>query len=383
MNTNRYSPQAGAAPRTALIVGGGLIGCAIAYELGKAGYRCTVLDKGPLLQEASTAAAGMLGAQVELHHPGPFYAFCRYSLSLYRAWTEELERISGVSVEYRDEGILRAAFTEADELELRGRLSWMQDARWLDRDELLAAEPELSPDVRGGLQLPADHQLHPRRLAQALKAALVRQGCELRENTPVFELTRASGNGRVTGVRTAEGTLDASLVVLSAGAWSPGLADAIGLRLPIFPVKGQCISLRPSAPISRFTLFTQGCYIVPKEDGTCLVGATQVEAGFDKRATAAAVGELHARAARLLPALADAELADTWAGLRPGTRDGLPFLGWCPDAPGLMIATGHYRNGILLAPATGRIVRELADGETPEVALDAFAPGRATDPALI
>ncbi|AFH60908.2 glycine oxidase ThiO [Paenibacillus caseinilyticus] len=374
MNTKHLTPSAGR-PK-AIIIGGGVIGCAAAFELSEAGFDCTVLDKGRLCSEATTAAAGMLGAQVETHHPGPFYELCRISQGMYRRWTDALEHTGGVSTEYIAEGILRAALTEEDEQELRSRLAWIQDARWCTPDELRELEPALSPKVRGGLHFPADHQVHPAALARALKAALVKQGCTIREETPVFRLLKDTRSGRITGVQTAEGPLYADTVVLAAGAWSPALTEPLGLPLPMFPVKGQCISVKPQAPLTQSTVFTKGCYIVPKADGSCLVGATQVEAGFDKRATAAVIADLHARASALLPALADAEFLSTWAGLRPGTRDGLPFMGTWETAPGLIFATGHYRNGILLAPAAGRIVRQLALGEKPLLDLAPFDPAR-------
>ncbi|CAG7625959.1 Glycine oxidase [Paenibacillus solanacearum] len=372
---NKQTSAAGTHP-TALIIGGGVIGCAAAYELGKAGFRCTVLDKGGLAEEASTAAAGMLGAQVETHQPGPFYEMCRASLRMYRDWTDELEQVSGISVQYRTEGILRAALTAEDEQELRGRLAWIQEAAWLGPDEMLRLEPALSPAIRGGLHLPADHQVQPVSLAAALKAALVNQGCLLREWTPAIRLLTEPGTGRVAGVQTSEGPLYADLTVLAAGAWTPGLTEPIGLPLPMFPVKGQCIAVRTDAPLIRSTVFTKGCYIVPKLDGSYIIGASQLEAGFDKRLHTQTIAELYAKAAELLPRMAEAEFVRTWAGLRPGTRDALPFLGAWDGAPGLLLATGQFRNGILLAPVTGRLVKQAALGEQPLLDLTPYAPSR-------
>ncbi|MCZ8511998.1 glycine oxidase ThiO [Paenibacillus filicis] len=376
MSTNSNTHANGNASSKALIIGGGVIGCSIAYELGKAGFHCTILDKGALLQEASTAAAGMLGAQVETHHPGSFYELCRASQALYPEWVEELEQASCLSVQYIREGVLRAALTQEDEKELRSRLPWIRQAEWLETEAMLQLEPELSPFIRGGLHLPADHQVHPVWLARALRASIVRQGCRILEWTPAFSLVSAP-NGRVTGVRTSEGTLESDLVILSAGAWSPALTAPLGLQLPMFPVKGQCISVKTEAPLIRSTVFTKGCYVVPKLDGSYIIGATQVEAGFDKRATTGVIADLHDRASALLPRIADSEFLGTWAGLRPGTQDGLPFLGAWEEAPGLIFATGHYRNGILLAPVTGRIIRQVVLAEKPELDLSLFEPSRA------
>lgn len=363
---------------TAMIIGGGVIGCAAAYELSKAGFACTLLDKGAINQEASTAAAGMLGAQVETHQSGPFYELCRQSQEIYKAWIDELEHISGVTAQYIGKGILRAALTEEDELELRSRLPWIQNADWLKPEEMRRMEPELSPAVRGGLHFYADHQVHPVWLAKSLGAAIVRQGCRIREWTPVFKLLTDPATGRICGVQTSEGPLYADIVVLSSGAWSPALTGPLGIKLDVFPVKGQCISVKTGAPIIRSTVFTHGCYIVPKLDGSYLIGATQVEAGFDKQVTVSAIAELHGKAAALLPRMEEAEFISSWAGLRPGTRDGLPFLGAADEHPGLIFATGHYRNGILLAPITGRIVAQIATGEKPLLDLKPYSPMRAT-----
>ncbi|WP_235941229.1 glycine oxidase ThiO [Paenibacillus puerhi] len=370
------SGRSGLETPTALIIGSGVIGAASAYELGKAGFACTLLDKGGWSLEASTAAAGMLGAQVEIHRDGPFYELCRASLGMYREWVRELEDWSGIPTQYIAEGILRAAMTDEDEAELRSRLPWMRDADWMSAEELLRVESELSPAVRGGLYLPADHQVHPVWLAKSLKAAISRQGCLIKEWTPATKLL-TDETGRVCGADTPEGELYADLVVLAAGAWSSPLAETLGLKLPIFPVKGQCISVRTDAPLIRATVFTKGCYIVPKSDGTYIIGATQQQVGFDKRAKVSAIADLHEKAAALLPRMADAEFVSTWTGLRPGTEDELPFIGAWEGAPGLIFATGHYRNGILLAPITGRLVAQLAQGSATELDLAPFAPARA------
>ncbi|GCL70971.1 glycine oxidase ThiO [Paenibacillus naphthalenovorans] len=361
---------------TAIIIGGGVIGCAAAFELSKAGYACTLLDKGAIHQEASTAAAGMLGAQVEIHQPGPFYELCRQSQEIYKAWIDELEQIGGVTAQYIGKGILRAALTEEDELELRSRLSWIQNADWMKPEDMRRIEPELSAEVRGGLHFHADHQVHPVWLAKSLSAAIVRQGCRIREWTPVFKLLTEPGTGRICGVQTSEGPLYADIVVLASGAWSPALTGPLGIKLDMFPVKGQCISVKTGAPIIRSTVFTHGCYIVPKLDGSYIIGATQAEAGFDKQVTVKAIAELHGKAAALLPRIEEAEFISSWAGLRPGTRDGLPYLGETSELPGLIFATGHYRNGILLAPVTGRIVAQIAAGDKPLEDLKPFSPMR-------
>ncbi|PZE21019.1 glycine oxidase ThiO [Paenibacillus xerothermodurans] len=360
--------------KSAIIIGGGIIGCSIALELSLAGIRCALIDKGALNQEASTAAAGMLGAQVETHHPGPFYQLCRLSQALYREWSIKLLTIGGISPQYIAEGILRAALTPEDESELQSRLSWIEDAEWFSAREMRVREQAITPDVLGGLYLRRDHQVHPIHLAQSLTAALHKLDCEIREWTPALSLIERGGH--IRGVRTTDGELFADHIILSAGAWGSALTEPFGLSLPLFPVKGQCISLKTAAPVIRSTVFFKECYVVPKEDGTMIVGATQEEAGFDKRCHASVIGSLHTSASRLIPELEHAEFVRTWAGLRPGTRDGLPYIGRPAALPGLITATGHYRNGILLAPATGRLIKQLVLDEQPDMDLGAFAPDR-------
>ncbi|NOU98021.1 glycine oxidase ThiO [Paenibacillus sp. LMG 31456] len=364
--------------RSALIIGGGIIGCSIAFELLRAGIQVTLIDKGALNKEASTAAAGMLGAQVEMHHPGAFYELCEWSQQLYHKWTEDLLQTGGISPQYIEKGILRAAFTEEDELELRSRLPWIHNAEWLTSKEMRTIEPGLSRDIRGGLRFQQDHQVHPVQLALALQASILRLGCEIREWTPAFSLIEH--NGRIQGVRTADGELLADQVILASGAWASALTEPFGLKLQLFPVKGQCISLRTAAPIISSTVFTKGCYIVPKLDGSMIIGATQEECGYDKRCHASVIGSLHSAATQLLPELDHAEFVSTWAGLRPGTPDGLPYMGQSVKMPGLIIAAGHYRNGILLAPATGKLIKQLIMDEPTSINLSSFTPDRVLAP---
>ncbi|TBL81150.1 glycine oxidase ThiO [Paenibacillus thalictri] len=362
-------------PTSAVIIGGGIIGGSIALELAKQHIRVTLLDKGEFAKEASTAAAGMIGAQVEIHQPGPFYELCKASQRLYEQWTRELHELSGVSPQYINKGIVRVALNDEDEAELKSRLPWI-DGKWITAAQAKSLEPGITGQVRGGVHFAQDHQIHPLHLARALRGALSRLGVSIREWTPALRLI--VDNGRVTGVRTTDGDLYADEVVLAAGAWSPALLEPLPVHLPVFPVRGQCISVRMQAPAISATVFTKGCYIVPKLDGTLTIGATQEEAGFVKKPTVAVISELHAKACQLVPALSEAEFVATWTGLRPGTPDGLPYMGRLAEAPGLTIATGHFRNGILLAPVTGLLMQELVTGQTPSLDLAPYAPSRAS-----
>lgn len=362
----------------AAIAGGGIIGLSVAYELAKTGRKVAVVDRGPLHGEAVSAAAGMLGAEAESHHGGAFFEMCKWSRGLYRSWAEELKDRSGVSIEYVPEGIIRAALDEADEAELLARAAWNSEAEWLSPEEIVRMEPEVaSGELRGGYYFRHDHQVHPLRLATALRRACAALDVAFHEDRPVTSLLK-EGN-RVTGLQTSAGPIFAQQTVVAAGSWSSSLLSPHGIDLPVFPVKGQCYSVAPEKPLTRRTLFVQGCYLVPKMDGTIWVGATQEEAGYDKTPTVGAMAALHAKAVRLLPAMERARFVRTWAGLRPGTPDGLPWIGFVPGVDGLLVATGHYRNGILLAPATGRLVKELASGEPCSFPIDHCSPARSAD----
>lgn len=358
-------------PRDVLIIGGGIIGCSIAIELANKGITSTIVDKGNLLEEASTAAAGMLGAHVELHSPGPLFELCKKSRNLYRTWTDELTALSGISAQYIEQGILRTAFTEEDEAELRSRLPWIGDLQWLSTEEIRRIEPAITKEIRGGLYFNNNHQIQPRCLAASLKSALAKLECTIKPNTPVIGLIEKNGN--IIGVRTTEGNLYADAVILSAGAWSSFLLEPLGVEIPIFPVKGQCYSIKPASMPIKETVFTKGCYLVPKMDGSLLIGASQQQVGFNKQPTLEAIQSLHETATTLVPALKEAEFLTTWTGLRPGTPDGLPYMGQAPGIKQLFVATGHYRNGILLAPITGRIMAELVGNGTTEIDLTPFS----------
>ena len=363
------------------IIGGGLIGCASAYYLTRAGLKVTVLDQGRLGSEASWAGAGMLGAQVELAEPTPAVSLAIPSRAMYPDLAKTLREETGIDIGYQAGGIMLVALTEADAEQYQARLRWQVGqglrAEWLTPGETRELEPELKGDFLGALHLPDDHQVSSPLVAQALAAAARRRGAILREGARVHGfLTEGS---RVIGVRTATGDLVAEWVVLAAGAWSGALAAKIGLDLPVRPVKGQMLALRmPWLPAGR-TIFSSGCYLLPKCDGRILVGASMEEVGFDKRPTLGVLNGMAEAATRLIPALREASFESAWAGLRPGNPDDLPFIGLVEGRPGLIVATGHFRKGILMAPITGRIVEALVTGAKPPVDLRPFDPARRFD----
>lgn len=359
------------------IVGGGVIGLACAWKLARAGARVTLFERGPLAGEATAASAGILAPLAESVTPGPFVDLALAGL---RAFHEEIEAIkgdSGLDPEYRRDGVLRLGMDAAAADALREAASWQANARldlrWLEPRQIATLEPGLAA-CEGGLLSPNEGHIHPARLAAALAAAAAHRGADIREYAPA-PLPWVEG-GRLRGLRLGDERHGFDRVVLAAGAWSNAWAEAVGVRVPVRPVKGQMILLRAITPPVRHVVFAGHGYLVPRADGTVYVGATQEEAGFDRRVTAAGAGELATLAGTLAPALAGAEFLRAGAGLRPGSADGLPVLGPAPNHENLLIAAGHFRNGILMSLVTGSIISALATGEAPALDLAPFDPAR-------
>ncbi|UJF34117.1 glycine oxidase ThiO [Paenibacillus hexagrammi] len=347
-----------------IVVGGGVIGCSIAYELAKKGQRVILLERGRIGQEATQAAAGMLGAQSEMEDVGPLFQWSRISRSLFPRLSEELKEVTGIDMGLNREGLLHIALNDEQRHELirRERLhsSVRARAEWLSAKEAAQLEPQLGEDLLGALYLPDDGQVDAPLLGQALAKAASIRGVELREYMQVLGLL--TEGEKVLGVMTSDGPIYGNQVIVAAGTWSSQLLSGIGVELPMYPVKGECFSVLERSPRLRKTLFTHGCYIVPKAGGRLVVGATMVPGSYDRKVTVAGLAQLMERAAGLVPSIAEAEWEKAWTGLRPQTADGLPYIGAIPGIEGLYAATGHYRNGILLSPITGRVMADLVSG---------------------
>jgi glycine oxidase len=369
------------------IVGGGVIGLAVAWRAAARGLRVALLERGQPGGETSSVAAGMIAPISEASPSEPaLLALGRASAAAYPPFVEELQELTGIDPLYRRFGTVYAA-RDADEAEaLERELEFRQGlglavAR-LRASEARALEPALAPTLRLALEIPDDHALDPRALCTALAAAARARGVTLRAGAEVGELAVSpapGGDARLAGVRLAGGELvGAGQVVVAAGPWSAGLTglpDAA--RVPLRPVKGQILRLHdPTGPgLLRRVLRMQPGYLVPRGDGRYVLGATMEERGFDTTATAGAVFELLRDAIELVPGVAELVLDEVNVGIRPGTPDNAPLIG--PGAlPGLVWATGHHRHGILQAPATAELVAGLLAGEPlPELAAP-FAPAR-------
>lgn len=363
-----------------LVIGGGVIGCALARELAASGARVRVLERDQPVEHASAAAAGMLSPLAEAADPGEFLSLLRAGRELFPALARELREEVGAEIGYRDEGTLFLALTEEDERELTARYTWQKrtalPVELLDREAALSLEPALSPSLRWALRFPDDHQVDSRRFAEALRDAALAAGAEISSGARVAEVSTTGG--RVSGVRLSDGQrIGAAAVVVAAGCWS-GEIGGLPRALPVRPVHGQLLALATDQPLLAHVVDTPRVYLVPRAGGRVVVGTTVEEIGFRKRVSEEATALLRAAAAEAVPALMEATLAESWSGLRPGTPDGLPILGADPALPGLFHATGHFRNGILLAPITAELVGAAVLGRSPRLDLSPYSVARFT-----
>ncbi|NVI91577.1 glycine oxidase ThiO [Actinomadura sp. BRA 177] len=365
-----------------VIVGAGVIGLAAAWRTAAGGATVTLVDPAPA-SGASSVAAGMLTPVSELTYgEEPLLRLGLASRERYGAFAAELEELTGLETGHRTDGLLQVAF-DADDLKYLDDLRRFQESLGIPSEALTGrecrrAEPMLAPGVRGGLLAPEDGSIDPRRLTAALLAAAEKLGVQIVRRRAVRVVVEGDA---ATGIGLDDGTvLRADRVLLAAGPWSGDLEGLPpGTVPPVRPVKGQVIRLRTRMPFLRRT--TRGLvkgssvYLVPRADGEIVLGATQEELGFDTRVTAGGLWELLRDARELLPGITELEFAEVGAGLRPGSPDNAPVMG--PTAlPGLFAGTGHFRNGVLLAPVSADILSAmLLDRPVPEVA-GPFSPAR-------
>jgi glycine oxidase len=352
------------------VIGAGVIGLGIAWRLAVQGASVQVFDKGAAGAGASHAAAGMLAACSEAE-PGEeaLVALGRESQARWPAFAANLQQASGIDVELRTEGTLVVALTADDQARLNHHLVFQHQLglplHWISPAETRRREPHLAGKLAGAVLSPEDHQVDNRKLAAALRIAAEAAGAVISEHQPVGAIS--SHAGRVDGVVLGDGTKVAvDVVVLAAGAWSRGIEGvAPELRPPVRPIKGQMLALRmdPAAPLLSHVVWAPGAYLVPRRDGRLIVGGTVEERGFDTTLTAGGLLTLLEAAWRVVPAVEELPIDEMWVGHRPGSRDDAPILGAGP-LDGLIYATGHHRNGILLAPVTAdAIARLVIDGD--------------------
>jgi hydrogen cyanide synthase HcnC len=378
-----------------IVVGGGVIGCAVTYELARRSVRVLLLDKS-LPGRASSASAGGLwpvgeavglgcgviyhAAQANSADDGPeplpeaFRDFLTQSNARFPGLAEELQELAGVDIEYAPAGGLIFVIYDQREQAFVDRVARALPARTrleiLSPREIAQLEPRLTPDLLGGARLPDEHQVNPMLLAEAFKRSALTLGASFRHDTRGTALRRR--DDRVVGVEVGEEFLPCQTVVNAAGAWAGGLAATIGLQLPVVPVRGQIVLTETLPQALNVCLSTSSCYLAQKAHGEVLIGSTTERAGFDTAVTPEAIRALCQGAVRAVPLLRRVGVKRTWAGLRPGTPDELPVLGPVSGLNGYVNAAGGFRTGIVAAPRTGQLVAELVCGETPCCAVEPF-----------
>ena len=363
-----------------IVIGGGIIGLAVAYHLRRAQLGVTLVERGAVGREASWAAAGYLSFQGETNQPGPRLELMRTSRMMYDGWIEGLSEFSAADTGFWRCGLLELCVTEAEARAYQERVAWQRATgytiEWLDPAAVRQRQPHLAADLplHGGVWLPEVAQVRPPRLLKVLTEAIIRLGVQVHEHTPVVGITRVGD--QVTGVTLADGEhLAAAIVINAAGSWAPQVAPEMA-RLPVKPVKGTIVLLETTMPPSRELVASSCGSLYPRPDNKILLGATLEDAGFDKRVKLAAVDHLVHQAVTLMPILQDATLITAWTGLRPSSHDNLPYLGPIPGLRGAYAATGHFRNGILLAPLTGVLLTEMILQQPPTLPLEPYQTAR-------
>jgi glycine oxidase len=373
-----------------VVVGAGLIGLAIAFEVARRGGEVRVVDAHEPAAAASWAGAGMLAPYTESLASPAFEALCADSLARYPRFVADVRDAGGIDARLHLDGIVDAAFDAAAVQRGQARVAALSArgiaARWLDREAALLLEPALGSHVLGAVHSLTEGHVDNRRLGRALRAACAALGVRVDANAG--DIVLEADERRVLGVRGPFGFVPARAVVNAAGAWAGALAGVPDrAKLPVFPVKGQMLAIAIPQKFVRRVVWIPGNayvahpYLVPRDDGRLLVGATVENGHDDTRVTARGIQALLAAVLAVMPALGDFAVAETWAGVRPGSPDGMPYLGET-SLTGYFTATGHYRNGILLAPATAHVMADVLEGK-PGDALAPFAPGRASGEAML
>jgi glycine oxidase len=344
-----------------MIIGAGVIGLSVARELSRRNS-VAVLERGKVGQGTSWAAAGMLSPQSEADEAGPFFELCRSSLQMFPAWIRELESESGVDSMYARDGLLSLA-TSAEEMAVFARRAdWQKraglQAEVISPDDARSMEPLITAPIAGALYLPGESSVAPRLLLRALEESCLRRGVEFRTETRVDRLSQ----------------LEARSIVVASGVWSAQLTD-LDPPIPVYPRKGQILSLAAPPGSFRRMIRWRHSYFVPRLDGELVVGATNEDAGFERRLTPAGLGRLLSDAQAMSSHAGSWPIQETWTGLRPATADELPILG-ASAASRVYYATGHYRNGVLLAPVTAAIMSDLLATGSTRVDITPYSPHR-------
>jgi glycine oxidase len=357
-----------------ICIGAGVIGLLSAFTLARRGFQVTLLERQQAGREASWAGGGIVSPLYPWRYSREITALAHWSQDFYPQLSSELLDFTGIDPELHRTGLYWLDLDDEDVA-----LAWAARERRplhkVDIQQVYQAVPVAGRSFKRAIHLEGVANVRNPRLTRSLRAALLAMpNVELCENTEVTGFLR-KGNA-VVGVRTQNGELHADRVLVAAGAWSGELLSDLGLNVPVAPVRGQMILFKCAPDYLSSMVMANGRYAIPRRDGHVLVGSTLEHVGFDKRTTEEALQSLRASAAELIPALAEAEVAAHWAGLRPGSPDGVPYIGEVADYPGLWLNCGHYRNGLVLAPASCQLLADLMTGAVPAIDPAPYAPAR-------
>ncbi|MBI3304468.1 MAG: glycine oxidase ThiO [Deltaproteobacteria bacterium] len=355
-----------------VVVGGGIIGCAIAYYLAREKVRTVVIDKGQPGHEASSAAGGFLAVASGSQRRGPTFELKRASLALYEPLVQELKEQTGIDSEYLRYGLLELIRSDEDGERLRALYNLRREqglpAEWLSAEDVWKLEPKLTREIRGAAFFPGDPHLNNTKLTQTLAVGAQKLGVEFLAGRAVTEIKKEGS--RVVAVSAEGEEVKGEKVIIAAGSWSGKVGKLFGLTIPVEPAKGQMMTCR--ADFLHHLVSWGDHYLVPRLNGEVLIGATVEFVGFNKEVTLEAVRDFLEKTAEIMPALVKRPLGRAWAGLRPYSATGRPIIGPAPGLDNVILATGHFRDGILLAPITGKLIAELITSGTPSLSLEPF-----------
>lgn len=362
-----------------IVLGGGVIGLATAFELSKRNYDVTIVEKNTCGGQASGAAAGMLAPFSEIgEDPDDFFQLCIDSLRLFKKWQAEVKDVSTLNFDYIESGSLHAVYHEADILALETRQAWQREfgaeTKLLIGDDIRSYEPELSDEIVAAIYYPEESHIFSPDYVKALEVACMKNGVTIKEE--LIDVTIAEWEERII-VKAKDGSeFTGDRLIVCAGAWSGQLEETFGIRIPIYPIRGQICAYDMPVERIKHIVFTSQGYVVPKANGTLINGASEDIAGFKTEVTTEGIERLTNWNKRIYPFLQKEKPVHTWAGLRPATQDGFPLIGALEGAPHVIFATGHYRNGILLSPITAKAVADILDGKPAYEPLQSCQPER-------
>jgi len=355
-----------------VVIGAGIIGMLSARELQNAGYSVTILEQGKAARESSWAGGGILSPIYPWRYPEAINRLSAWSQKAYPDFCEQLREQTGIDPQW-----IRSGFLMLDQAEADRALEWCQNRNvhavsW--SEELLSAnEPELSPAFDQAVCMTDVAQVRNPRLVKALRKSLLDSGTKIREHCAVKQLNIQQG--RVVGVETQQGLITTNKVLVATGAWSGELLQRNDFELPVKPVKGQMLLFKPRTALLKHMLLWEGRYLIPRADGRILMGSTVEDVGFSHAVTEQAARELREKAITMVPALESVEIEKHWAGLRPGSPAGIPYIGPVQGTEGLFLNTGHFRYGVVMGLASARLIAELIIGVEPTLPTSDYAPG--------